>query len=71
MFISLRESGATGFKKWSISLRPKQVGDENATAENSVVTPDPSSDSLGVTAVASYPVVDTTVAVIGYHQDVS
>jgi hypothetical protein len=67
MFISLRESGATGFKKWSVSLQPKQIGNENATGENSLVTSGPNADPLGVPAVSSYP----AVAAIGHHRHVS
>jgi hypothetical protein len=44
MYISLRESGATGFKKWSASHQPKMVGDNGADAGNSAVSPDPSVD---------------------------
>jgi hypothetical protein len=55
MFISLRESEATGFKKWSVSLQPKQVGDENTTAENTFVTSDPSSNySLPRSLISGY-----------------
>jgi hypothetical protein len=52
MFISLRESGATGFKKWSVSHQPRQVGDDAATAENSAVISGPSSDASGLTPSA-------------------
>jgi hypothetical protein len=56
MFISSKESGATGFKKWSVSHTPKQVGDEVRTTENSVGHSGLSSDPSGLTPAAQ-PVV--------------
>jgi len=44
MFISLRESGATGFKKWSVSHEPVKVADKVTTIENCVVISSSSSD---------------------------
>jgi hypothetical protein len=52
MFISSKESAATGFKKWSLSHPPKQVGDEGTTAENSVGHSGLSSDAPGLTPSA-------------------
>jgi hypothetical protein len=48
MYISLRESAATGFKKWSAFHQPKTVGDNGADAGNSAVSPDPSVDASQV-----------------------
>jgi hypothetical protein len=52
MYISLRESGATGFKKWSASHQPKAVDDDGAAAGNSAVNPGPSFDASRLTPPA-------------------
>jgi hypothetical protein len=52
MYISLRESGATGFKKWSVSHQPKAVGDNGADAGTSAIIPGPSFDASRVTPLA-------------------
>jgi hypothetical protein len=52
MYISLRESGTTGFKKWSASHQPKTVGNNSEDAENSSLSPDPSVDASRVTLPA-------------------
>jgi hypothetical protein len=53
MYISLRESGASGFKKWSVSRQPKPMGDNGGDAGVGGVTiPGPSFDASLVTPPA-------------------
>jgi hypothetical protein len=57
MYISLRESRANGFKKWSDSQQQKYSNQGRSYAGNAVVLPGPNLDAAVPTAPSRPPIV--------------